>query len=109
MTPAMRAELHRLTDAMPASYARRGFPGLPAGQLDMRSIAALERRGFVESVVHRWRSRYDHEDNVVLVYRATPAGRAATDLPAEASLGRNDPYPLEPGGDDDGLRTFPVV
>jgi len=77
MTPAMHAELERLVKLkLPESYVRNGFTGLPTSNLDMRSIAALEKRGLVESAIHRWRAPYDASDTVTLTYHATAAGRA---------------------------------
>lgn len=78
LTSAQAAELHRLaTLRLPASYLGQKFPGLPAGNLDMRSVAALERRGLVESVVHRWRPDHADKDRFTLTYRPTDAGRRA--------------------------------
>jgi hypothetical protein len=77
LTEAQAAELHRLvTLKLPASYLGNGFPGLPAGNLDMRSIAALERRGLVESVIHRWRPPSGDGERLTVTYRPTEAGRA---------------------------------
>lgn len=78
----MKSELERLvTLKMPASYLGNQFPGLPCANLDMRSIAALERRGLVESLIHKWRAPYDAADRFTVVYRATDAGRAALTTP----------------------------
>jgi hypothetical protein len=79
LTEPQRAELQRLvTLKLPTSYLGHGFPGLPPSNLDMRSVAALERRGLVESVIHRWRPDHATADRFTITYRATEAGRAAT-------------------------------
>jgi hypothetical protein len=74
------AQAHTLdwlnTARLPPSW--QGFPGIPAGCLDMRSIAALERRGLVESVAHKHRVHGEVKDRFVLTYRSTDAGRALT-------------------------------
>lgn len=76
LTQAMQTELERLVRLkLPASYLGHGFPGLPAGNLDMRSIDALERRGLVECVVHRWRMDHEDRDRLTPTYRPTEAGR----------------------------------
>lgn len=74
LSSAMVTELERLvTLRLPASYFGNKFPGLPASNLDMRSVAALESRGLVESIAHRW--KHCGEDRITLTYRPTDFGR----------------------------------
>lgn len=77
LTNAQRAQLTELVRLrLPASYLAQKFPGLPYTNLDMRSIAALERRGLVECIVHQWRPPSADRDHFMPTYRPTSAGRA---------------------------------
>jgi hypothetical protein len=77
LTAAMENELARLVLLkIPATYLGHAFPGLPSSNLDMRSVEALERRGFVECQLHRWKMPHDKAERVTPTYRATAAGRA---------------------------------
>jgi len=56
---------------------RKGFPGWPVNTFDMRALAALERKGLVESRIHSYHQGV--QKNVVVCYMLTEAGRAALD------------------------------
>lgn len=76
LTSAQMSELERLiTLRLPASWAVKGFPGFPTHSLDMRSVAALERRGLAECIIHRYRVMDETSERAVVTYRATDAGR----------------------------------
>lgn len=80
LTAPQRDALERLvTLKLPASYLANGFPGVPAGNLDMRSVEALQRRGLVECIIHKWRPSSEDRDRYTPTYRATDAGRAEID------------------------------
>jgi hypothetical protein len=80
LTEPQKSELRRLVRMkLLPSYVRNEFPGFPIQHLDMRSIAALERRGLVECITHRWRPPGCDNDRIALTYRPTDAGRQVLD------------------------------
>lgn len=84
LTAAQRTELERLvTLKLPPSWTKLGFPGHPERCCDMRVIPTLKKRGLVESQIYEYftdihNAPISHsERRVVVVYRATDAGRAS--------------------------------
>jgi hypothetical protein len=83
LTKAQRAELERLRDyKIPESFRRNGFPGQPYTVLDMRSIEALHKRGFVECIIHEWKADHMDKPSRMPCYRITEAGKAALAVPS---------------------------
>lgn len=54
LTTLQRIHLRRVADHLPDSMKRKGFPGWPVNTFDMRALAALERKGLVQSRIHTW-------------------------------------------------------
>lgn len=85
LTKPMEVELDRLVSLrLPASYLGNKFPGLPTSNLDMRSVAALEKRGLVECIAHRWRPAHADKERITLTYRPTDIGRCVMHMLREA-------------------------